>query len=181
MDPVSALERLGGTADSMALLDLTSRRRLRSALAAGTVVRSHRGRYTLPDVDRAQLAAARANGVLALRSAALHHGWPVKFPPRIPEVAVPRKRNVRAHKGIRLVWLSDLDTSLPATPPLQTVLGARMLPFDEALPIADSALRAGDLTGPRSRSCRRPTRGQARHRTSSKPTPGSGTPASGRT
>jgi very-short-patch-repair endonuclease len=147
MDAVSAITRLGGTAGWNDLLDLTTRRRLRTALAAGSVVRSHRGRYVLPDADRARRAGARVNGVLALRSAAMHHGWPVKFPPQIPEVAVPRKRRVTPRKGVRLVWLSDLDTTLPATPPLQTVLTcARLLPFDEALAIADSALRLGDVT-----------------------------------
>lgn len=80
MDPVSALTQLGGTSDWEALLDLTSRRQNPTAPAAGTVVRSPRGRYTLADADRARRAAARVNGVLALRSAALHHGWPVKFP-----------------------------------------------------------------------------------------------------
>ncbi|MEO9223305.1 MAG: hypothetical protein ABI251_16330, partial [Mycobacteriaceae bacterium] len=147
LDAVSALTRLGGTAGWAALMELTTRGRLRTALAAGTVVRSQRGRYVLPDADLARRAAARINGVLALRSAAMHHGWPVKFPPPVPEIGVPRKRHLSPRKGIRLVWLHRLDAGAVATSPLQTVIAcARLLPFDDALAIADSALRAGDVT-----------------------------------
>lgn len=147
MDPVDALNRLGGGACFVDLLDLTTRRRLRAAVLAGRVVRIRKDRYVLPGVDRERRVAARYRGALALRSAALAHGWPVKHPPPVPEVAVPRGRRLHGARGARVVWLDGVDTTLVATPPLTTVLMcSRALPFDEALAIADSALRSGDVT-----------------------------------
>jgi very-short-patch-repair endonuclease len=56
---------------------------------------------------------------------------------------VPRNRKVTRRKGARLVWVKGLNTSLRATPPLETILAcARSLPFDEALTIADAGLRS---------------------------------------
>jgi very-short-patch-repair endonuclease len=143
MRAASALERLGGVGSVPELLDLSPRHEVVRALRAREIVRLTRGRYALPDADRARRVAARLNGVLALRSAAIEHGWPVKLRPPIPEVAVPRNRKVTGRRGARLVWVNGLDPSLRATPPLETVLAcARSLPFDEALTIADAGLRS---------------------------------------
>ena len=147
MRAASALERLGGVASVGQLLDLVPRHELVRAVHAREITRLTRGRYGLPDSDRARTVAARMSGVLALRSAAIEHGWPVKLRPPVPEVAVPRNRKVTRRKGVRVVWARCLDTSLRATPPLQTVLAcARSLPFDEALTIADAGLRSGLVT-----------------------------------
>jgi len=147
MRAVSALERLGGVASVGQLLDLVPRHEVVRAVSAREITRLTRGRYGLPDSDRARTVAARMSGVLALRSAAIEHCWPVKVRPPVPEVAVPRNRKVTRRKGARLVWVKGLDTSLRATPPLETVLAcARSLPFDEALTIADAALRSGMVT-----------------------------------
>ena len=59
MNPVSALERLGGTSGTRALVRLTTRRRLRRAVARGLVLRTARGRYCLPTATDAGLAASR--------------------------------------------------------------------------------------------------------------------------
>ena len=129
------------------LLELVPRHEVVRAVRAREITRLTRGRYGLPDSDRARTVAARLSGVLALRSAALEHGWPVKVRPQIPEVAVPRNRKVTSRKGARLVWVNELDTSLQATPPLQTILAcARTLPFDEALTVADAGLRSALVT-----------------------------------
>ena len=145
------LERLGGVAEAGVLQRLTSRSRVRTALARGLVVRDARGRYALPGADEAIRAASRLSGVLCLDSAARHHGWKVKHQPVSPAVAVPRNRKVAAERrtAVRLLYL-DLDPREVdglATDPVRTVMDcAARLPFDEALTIADSALRAGDLS-----------------------------------
>jgi very-short-patch-repair endonuclease len=147
MHAASALERLGGVASAGQLLDLVPRHEVTRAVKTREITRLTRGRYGLPDADHARRVATRLSGVLALRSAAIEHGWPVKTRPPVPEVAVPRNRKVTRSKGARLVWVRGLDTSLRATPPLQTVLAcARSLPFDEALTIADAGLRSGSVT-----------------------------------
>lgn len=97
MDAVEALERLGGIASLHALLDLTTRRRLRTAVESQAIRKAGHDRYALPAADQARRTAVAGNG-----------------------------------------WATD---------PLTTVLQcARDLPFADALAIADSALRHGDLT-----------------------------------
>jgi very-short-patch-repair endonuclease len=151
MKPVRALQRYGGAATHSQLLRLTSRRRLRTAVRLGYVVKVSRRRYVLPTAEDAQRAAAELTGVVCLRSAAAHHGWPMKQQPPEPEVAVSPRRHLGADRraGVRVVWMPVADDDLVAgvTGPLRTVIDcARHLPFDEALAIADSALRARDVS-----------------------------------
>lgn len=146
----AVLTKLGGVSDVTTLLTFTSRRRLDKAVASGRVVRDARGRYALPGVDESRRAAARLNGVLCLDSAARFHGWGLKHQPATPAVAVPRNRKVTAErKGDARVFylaLTDEERGLQATSALRTVLDcAARLSFDEALAIADSALRAEAL------------------------------------
>lgn len=66
-------------------------------------------------------------------------------------MTVPRNRNVSAERrrGIRLYFadLSDEERRRGVTDPGRTVIDcAKYHPFDEALAVADSALRNGDLT-----------------------------------
>jgi len=151
MRPDHALERLGGVGDAAALLRLTSRARLRLVVRGGAVVKDGRGRYSLPGVEAAIRAANRLSGVLAEDSAAQYYGWPMKHPPPSPCLAVPRNRNVADHRRrglrVRFVNIATEDANTLATCPGRTVTdcSARM-PFDEALSIADSALRARDVT-----------------------------------
>ena len=145
------LERLGGVAETADLRRHVSRRRIGVAVARGRVLRDSRGRYSLPGADEALRAANRLSGVLWLDSAAKHHGWKLKHQPTTPAVAVPRHRNVSPERreGVRLryVDLAPGDVAGPATSFVRTVMDcACRLPFDEALAIADSALRAGDVT-----------------------------------
>jgi very-short-patch-repair endonuclease len=146
-----ALERLGGVATAAELVRLCSRRRLRIALARGRVVRDGHGRYSLPDVDEALRAANRLSGVLCLDSAALYHGWKVKTLPHLPAVAVPRNRKLapERRKGLRIRYVDVPADEIRgrATGHVRTVMDcAARMPFDDALAIADSALRAGDVT-----------------------------------
>lgn len=151
MDATQALERLGGSAAARPLLRLTSRRRLRRAVKQGKVLRQSRGRYVLPTAADAHHRAAELAAVVSLRSAAAHHGWEMKLQPPLPELTVRRNRKVEADRraGVRLLR-ADLppdDVRHGVTTPLRTVIDcARHLPFDEALAIADSALRSGLVT-----------------------------------
>jgi very-short-patch-repair endonuclease len=146
-----AVERLGGVADTASLLRLTTRARLRWAVRRGLVIRTGRGRYASPGVDEALRASHRLSGVLVEDSAAQYHGWEMKHRPASPCMAVPRNRNVlpERRRGVRVRWvdLAACDVSGQATGPGSTVTWcAARLPFDEALAIADSALRHLDVT-----------------------------------
>lgn len=146
-----ALERLGGVATTAALLRHTSRSRIRSALRRGLIVRDERGRYSLPGVEEAMRAANRLGGVLSEDSAAQAHGWKLKHRPVSPCVTVRRKRTLKPHqrRGVRVRYV-DLDpddvNGLLTRPVASVIRCAARMPFDEALTIADSALRAGVVT-----------------------------------
>ncbi len=151
MDPAIALTRLGGVATHEHLLQATSRRRLANSLSDGLVVRDRRGRYRLPDVDAHVALAHECSAVLSHESAAQRHGWPVKTPPEVAQLVVPRTRQVRpadrSRAQVRWRALTPYESRGGVTTPLRTVLDcARDLPFDRALAVADSALRSGDLS-----------------------------------
>ena len=153
MNAVIALSRLGGVATHAELLDAVPRRQLRRAVRAGLVLRRATDVYTLPEIAGDRFAAARLHGALGVVSAALEHGWKVKQVPAQPTVWVPRGRAVDATRrtGVSVRWgdLTDSERAKRVTSPARTVIDcARLLPFDEALAIADSALRSGDV-GPR--------------------------------
>jgi very-short-patch-repair endonuclease len=141
-----AMTRLGGVADARVLLRMTSRRKVRRAVRRGDVVRDARGKYALPGADESRRAAHRLSGVVTGHSAAAVHRLPMKTQPERPQVTVPRNRNVAPERraGVDLRW-----RDIPEPDVLEGVLRvgpavidcARTLPFDEALAIADSALR----------------------------------------
>lgn len=142
---VGTLTRLGGIARRTHLLRVVERRDLDAAVREGVVVRDGWGLYALPGSDDARRVASLLGGALSHTSAALHHGWGVMAVPDKPHVTVSRGRRVggrsaRAHVHRRELTLSELAagvTSEEAT--LRDCL--RHLPFDEALAVADSALR----------------------------------------
>lgn len=149
VDPVEALERLGGIARARDLLQLCSRRVLARAVAEERVRRAGRGRYVLPAADQARRAATLYGAYLVHLSAAMHWGWEVRFRPDRPQLAVRRGREVPSSQAadIQRVDLDSADVDGWATTPLLTVLMcARDLPFADALAVADSALRHGDVT-----------------------------------
>lgn len=151
MDAVTALDRLGGIAGARELLRLTTRRRLRRALKHGTVTSPARGRFCLPTAVDAQRKAAELTAVVCLRSAAAHHGWKLKTQPTVPELMVRRGRKLPPVRlgGVSIHWANLAPDQIEGgvTTPLRTVVDcARALPFDEALAIADSALRSGKVT-----------------------------------
>lgn len=148
MSVVEWVRELGGVARRGALLKLVDRAELETALASGEIVRDARGCYALPETDVAVRAAHQLGGVVSLTSAALSHGWGVKTVPAKPHVVVSRGRRIsRKQRQLAHVHRGELSahqvagwvTSVEVT--LEQCL--RKLPFDEALCIADSALREG--------------------------------------
>jgi very-short-patch-repair endonuclease len=145
--PAEALERLGGSADRRALLQLTSRRRLDAAVTGRDVLRAGRGRYVLPTADEGLRAAASLAGVASHGSAAAIYGWKLARRPPRPDVTVPRNRNVDARRrlGVTLRYrdLAPAEVLDLVTEQHRTVIDcAKDLPFTEALAVADSALRS---------------------------------------
>ena len=112
-------------------------------------MRVGRGRYASVGVGEAAATAHSLNGVLSLTSAAIHHGWEVKSVPEKPHVAFPRKRRIPvAYRDRVVVHRADLaadDVQDGATSRELTLTQClRLLPYDEALVIADCALRHGE-------------------------------------
>src|SRR3954452_1272487 len=151
MEVVEGVTWRGGTLQSGALRRLTSRRKIRTALLHGHIVRPSRGRFALPDADESRLAAARLSGVVSHLSAAQLNGWELKWRPPHPTVTVPRNRNVDRwrREGVDVRWrtLDEDDVWNGQTRAGRTVIDcAKDLPFDEALTGADSALRHGNVS-----------------------------------
>lgn len=145
MDVVDLLAELGGVARRSALLRVVTRKDIEIALAAGLINRAARGLYTLPGIDEAVRTATQLGGVLSLTSAALRHGWAVKTVPDKPHVTLSRGRSADDAKA-HLHWAELRPDQIdgPATSVELTLEQClRHLPFDEALAIADSALREG--------------------------------------
>lgn len=91
-------------------------------------------------------------GVLSHANAALEWGWAVKTLPRRAHVIVPHKRKVPRDQARRLVvhrrdLAPDEVVEGRTSPDLTLEQCLRSLPFDEALAIADSALRDGYPAG----------------------------------
>ena len=146
MNLVQKLKRFGGVATRRALVRATSRAEFDRAVQRGDIVKDAYGRYALPVADDALRAANRLSGVVSHRSAALHWGWEVKTVPERPDVTVRRKRHLAAHQAgdVELHWYDvapDAVVGLVTSREQTLVDCMRSLPFDEALAIADSALR----------------------------------------
>lgn len=145
---IERLERLGGVATYRQLRAVATAAELQSALASDAVVRLARGRYALPVGEQGRRAAHELKGVACLTTAAAAWGWKLKQSPRRPAIAVPRGRKVspavRSRVDVRWRDYDAAEVDGWVTAPLRTVLDcARALPFDEALVVADSALRSG--------------------------------------
>ena len=161
VDAAAALTRLGGVATSRAVLQVTSRKRLRRAVEAGAIQRVRRDLYRLADADRSLVRALELRGVASHLSACLLHGWEVATPPTCPWVTVPRQAEVRDRAGAYVFWADLRQEDGPMTSPLRTVLDcARRLAFAPALAVADSALRHGDVDPEQLRAAAQRVRGK---------------------
>jgi very-short-patch-repair endonuclease len=149
---VAAIARCGGISDGATLIRLTSRTQLENATMRGLIIKDARGRFALPTAETGRRTANQLSAVISHTSAAAHWGWEMKVVPGRPTVTVPRKRKVPAkvRRDVDVFWRSLAAGPIApgqATPPLQTVIDcARWLPFDEALAVADSALRHRSMT-----------------------------------
>jgi len=143
------LAQLGGSATFAELSKLVPRRALTKAVGQGEVVRLAHGVYGHPQLA-ADLSTAIAHaGVLSHTSAALAWRLPVLAAPPKPHVTIPPNRNAKAGPPAVLHWadLPAIDRSRGRTSLERTVIDcARMLPFGEALAVADAALTTGRLT-----------------------------------
>jgi very-short-patch-repair endonuclease len=152
VDVAQAVAQLGGIATRAEVVKATCRRDLERAVRDGHLVRVARGRYALPTADAARRAAHTHTGTATLLSAAAHWGWKTKWQPRAPQIAVPRGRKVgmAQRRGVLLSWRRIAATDVVdgwVTSPVRTVLDcAALLPFDQALAVADSALRTRTVT-----------------------------------
>lgn len=147
VDPVDFLERSGGVAGAQ-LLRACGRSGVRRAVTAGLVVQTGRARFALPSVAASLGVAHGLSGVLSHLSAARFWGWEVKSRPDVVDVVVPRNRAIARRPGLRRRDLPSCDVTDPGvTTPLRTVLDvATDHAFDEAVAVADSALRSRLVT-----------------------------------
>lgn len=143
-DPVVIVERLGGVVHRQDLITVCGRRAVDASLTAGRLVMPRRSWIRLPEQAEDLCDARAARAVLAGRSAALHHGWQVKSPPRRTEIVVPANRGrLRTDLDVRRRDLPPAAVEDGVLTPAATVLDCALaLPFDEALSVADSALRS---------------------------------------
>lgn len=146
MEATEALAQLGGIATAAAIGALSSRRKLRTAVARGQIVRISRDRYALPVTTWGHRLAAKLDAHLSHLSAALHHGWEVRGTPAEPQLIIPCDRPAPTGVRARIRWYdvaaADLD-GWATSPQLTVLLCARDLEFAAALAVADSALRHG--------------------------------------
>lgn len=139
------LNEFGGAASYAELRAVHSRREIERAVDEGKIVRVARGRFVQRVSKDALLAAQRRHATVAVESAAQMHGWPIGAPSKFHWISVPRGRKLTQKQKLGVYVIRTAATGI-VTQPLQTVLdSARHLRFPDALAIADSALRAGDV------------------------------------
>ncbi len=150
MHPSDVIAQRGGACQVAEVLRHCSRKQLRTAIERGQVERIGHGRVALPGVTGAQATAVRLTAVASHLTAALAHGWEVARPPQVPQLIVKRNRRPKPQqfRGVE-VRHRDLDSFEVhgwLTSPHRTVLDcSRDLPFEDALAVADSALRHRDV------------------------------------
>jgi len=170
MDLVAHVTVLGGACSRAALVERCGRAEVDRALRDGGLVRVARGRYALASASAAvRAAAAVGGGVISMRSAAQHYGWGQKLVPDRPDVTFARNRHLRPSDRRLVVphWsnIAPEDVVDGVTGVRRTLVDCmRMLPLEEALPIVESALRAGDVTLKELRQIAADMRGRGRAR-----------------
>lgn len=144
MDPIAALQALGGAARWTSLITAgCTDGQLRAAVRRGLIVRSGRA-FALPSAGAGIVTAARLRGTLCCSSAALEQGLDVLVKPAKPHVCVPRNQSNGDDGAIVHRWGRREMSVAPVTDLAVDVL--RCLPALEALAIIDSGLRLGRTT-----------------------------------
>jgi very-short-patch-repair endonuclease len=155
VSPVDQVTVWGGVACRAPLIAACGRAAVDRALREGALVRLYRDRYALPSAHVAVARAHALSGVLCLTSAALHHGWALARQPERVHVAVARGRQISGARlsGVELHRLDPVQAEargrLVTSKEVTLDQCLRRLPFGEALAVADSALRAGDVSAVR--------------------------------
>lgn len=146
LDPVDVVTRLGGVVHRQDLIRLCGRSAVDRAVGEGRLHQPQRSWLKIADRTDDLYAARVARGVVGGLSAALHHNWAVKVPPREAEVIVPRNRG-RLTAGQRRRALAPGAAHGGILTPAATVVDCALAhPFDAALAVADSALRSRSVT-----------------------------------
>lgn len=148
MDVVEAITGLGGTARWIELREYVSQRAIEGAVRDKQIVRIGRGVYRLPNLPEPEAAPP---GVYSHVTAAEIWELGVLHKTKITHITVPRAKRVEvpANTKVHYADLPPEATDGRTTRPLQTVLDcARTCPFDEALAIADTAVRVRMVTKP---------------------------------
>ncbi|MFI6674030.1 DUF559 domain-containing protein [Kribbella sp. NPDC050470] len=143
------LVRRGGWTTLSELLQVTSRKAIAAALERGELQRIAQGVYAVPGLRTDKVAALAYDGVLSHTSAAAALGLPLLVQPEKPHVTVPPKRRPRPGPPAVLHWAPTLvdERRHRITSLLRTVVDCcRILPFAEALAVADAALATGHLS-----------------------------------
>jgi very-short-patch-repair endonuclease len=149
------LHDIGGVASRATLIELTSRAEFDRAVREGRLDRIAHGRYALPHAHLARRAAASLHGVVSHLSAAQYYGWEVKHPPVRPAVTLKHNRHPTPEQcaQVEAHWsdlaTDDIHEGWVTSRPRTFIDCCRHLPFDEALAVADSARRHGELAHPR--------------------------------
>lgn len=169
LSPADHLAAAGGMLPTAELVALVGRHRLRHAVRRGEVVRLRRGRYGSPTTGHPLAMALGSGGCLSHVTAAVEHGWGVLRRWDATCVTLQRGRHPRDAPGVRWSYaeLDDAELATGVTGHVRTVLDcARTLPLAQALAVADSALRAGDVSRrdllDAAAACRSPGVGRAR-------------------
>ena len=142
------LRHNGGQARAAELVSATSKKAVASAVRRGDITRVARGIYVLPGAASDRTTALAYQGVLSHLSAARAWGLPLLVQPEKPHIVLPPNRRPRRGPPAILHWSGTTaeERRTGVTSALRTVGDcARILPFGEALAVADAALAAGLL------------------------------------
>jgi very-short-patch-repair endonuclease len=142
------LMRRGGWATAAELAGVVTRHAVAKALARSEIQRIALGIYALPGLPAETVAVLAYDGVLSHVSAAAASGLPLLVTPEKPHLILPPHRRPRPGPPAVLHWADvssrerqDRITSLSRT----VVDCSRILPFAEALAVADAALATRHL------------------------------------
>jgi hypothetical protein len=141
-DPVQIVTRFGGVVHRQDLISLCGRGPVDAAVAEGRLHKPGRSWIRLTDRAEDVYAARVARGVVGGLSAALHHNWAVKTPPRETEIIVPANRGQLGPGHRRRVLAAGSARDGVLTPEATVVDCALAHDVDAALSVADSALRS---------------------------------------
>jgi very-short-patch-repair endonuclease len=140
------LRHHGGQARAAELVSATSKKAVAAAVRRGEIARAARGIYVLPGAATDRTTALAYHGVLSHLSAARIWGLPLLVPPEKPHIILPANRRPRRGPPAILHWSGTTaeERRTGVTSAVRTVGDcARILPFGEALAVADAALARG--------------------------------------